>query len=234
MSLPPELEQKLDGWLLGLRFAINGSKKRNVLHQRADESDLQFQARLFTTPAPPQEPNEFGLEELSEILGKILNEPGVDANELFGLSKGRGGQPVDQDRQRLWTIFLCWMAAVREQDPKPGVAKYVSYLSGVGIPGMVVSDKSLESKWQNFKAAGGTDFILYGGLRSLYEEKMVAHLERQSEAMGLRLWAPWALDISTANEEPYSFRWSLEKPDEGWYEASLQWTERDSEEDQLY
>ena len=124
---------------------------------------------------------------------------------------------------------------MREQDPRRGVAQYASYLKGVCIPGMVVGDKALERNWQVFKAGGvGTGFILYGGLRSLGEEKMVKHLERQSEAMGLRLWAPWALDISVANEEPYSFRWSLESPGDGWYESSLQWTERDSVDDHLY
>lgn len=207
----PEFERKFDRWILGLTFAIN-SKARSRFDQ-----------------------NLHGLDELLLILEKIRSDPETtDANEIFGLSKSRGGQGVSQETQRLWMIMLSWIFSMRELDKSPrraGITSYHRYLMGK----LSVGEKALEAHWADFcKAGGGAEFVLYGGLCGSSEKSLVEYLEQQEKnGYRLTLWFPFEICTEwpiSSDYDPFLFSWSPVRPGGQWFEANLQWTIHDSDE----
>lgn len=200
MSLPPDMEKKLDGWLLELEFASRSGLGLNTL------------------------------AELRGILERIRYEQGADANQLLGLKKPRGKQVdyASHRMWRLYLSWMEGMRSLEINWEKRTWPQFYDDLIHAGKQGWLTLkgdghtfDRSvLDKRLSAFRAEGGSGmFIMDGGLQE-NEQAAVRHLEK---TYGLKLWAADALGVAPERGQ-WAYLWELEPP-EGWYPARLEWEE---------
>jgi hypothetical protein len=242
MSLSPENEKRLDRWLLGLAFAINESHKLYSLTRLDDETESDYQVRLFSTESYDQRPNEFGLDELERILRQIRYEEMVDANALFGLKNKRGGQR-DFNNDRNWTIITSWIEAMRTLKIVKGnktIDDFLLLIAQAHEHGWVKArgydKRRLETRLNDFKSSWSTVFRIDGGIKNKTEQAIVDYLELQTRRKPnirtdvkhpeLVLWEHGITGIEPSDKHNH-FQWAVERPEGNWLEASLHWSEHE-------
>lgn len=229
MSLTPEIQKKLDGWILGLTLIIN-SKKILWLFRRVTD-------------------DPFGLGELLEKLKEIRNfveeidgegKPAVlDLNVIFGVGGARG-RPKDYENERIWMILLSWIYAMRCLEKK-SLESYLEHIAKVASMGWDLNAKGFEvrtlqrrySKWR--ESGSGAGFDSYSWIKSKQEIEAIKYLQGIKTASGqyLKLWEFWPLGQAESLGRPTTnYVWDLTLPNDGfeWVEAELSWEEHDDYE----
>lgn len=203
--MSPEQLKKLDGWILGLQLAIG---------------NLEKWGRIVGVTS------DFGLPDLLEVIQLLRAGRNEGAIEALGLKKTRGGQP-DYQNALVWNLMMAWVEAARAHQAVKGKETLSDFLDILVLAGedlrlrsQVPDLSTLEKYRKKYKSESkdGDCFKLKGGLTGSIAHEVVDYLESQSK---LRLWH--GLPFS---ELPVDlFKWSFESPGNGWYEASLNWSE---------